>query len=159
MVCEMRTCGRVFLDAAAAPRGDRPQRIAFLVASMMKARSASGNRSKMKFMIFSISVSWSVTAPSAMLTWAIACSLCTVFSRSLRPALLVSTTGAKRVASTDRVITVGVWPRSASISEWNTSWAEASASSSPSRSACQAPGASRSPPTKVPLRECRSSTK
>ena len=127
--------------------------------SMMKARSASGNRSKIRFMILSIRVAWSVTAPSAMLTWAIACSRCTVFSSSLRAAFWVSTTGAKRVASTERVMTVGALPRSGSISEWKTSWAEASASSSPSRSACQLPGGRRSPDTKVPLRECRSSMK
>jgi hypothetical protein len=52
--------------------------------SRMKARSASGNRSKMKFMIFSLSVSRSVTAPSAMLTWAIACSFSTDCSSSPR---------------------------------------------------------------------------
>jgi hypothetical protein len=75
--------------------------------SAIKARSAAGNSSKMKFMSFSISVAWSVTAPSAMLTWAIACSRCTVRSRSPRPAPRVSTTGAKWVASTERVITAG----------------------------------------------------
>ena len=159
MVCDMRTCcgSSMVPSRRLAATGTGASR--WCSRNKMKARSASGNSSKMKFMIFSISIARSVTAPSAMLACAIACSRCTVFSRSLRSAWLVSASaGVKRVASTELVISVGMLPRSGTTSEWNTSGTDASASSSPSCSTCQAPGARRSPSTKVPLLECRSST-
>ena len=127
--------------------------------SRMNARSASGNSWKMKFMIFSVSVARSVTAPSAMPTCAIARSFSTVRAMST-PAS--SPGGANRVrsaAATERVMMVGVLAAAGVTSEWNTSGIAAIDSSSPSRSGCQTPGSSRTPSTKVPLNECRSSTK
>ena len=126
--------------------------------SRMNARSASGNRSKMKFMIFSVKVARSVTAPSAMLTWAIACSFSTDFSSSPRGASRGPAAGTYWVTSTDFLITVGMLAAPGATSERNTSWVEASASSSPSPSTCHDPGCSRAPLTNVPFDECRSST-